>query len=348
VLAADSPTAADIGHDRLETLRRLGILLDVEAFDAHAERVAAALGLLAHQCLQEAAIDLRGARRAAPVLTTTWLVEAFTLLRRGAIRAGRALLEQYCARWPDDPAARALLAAHDHGSLIGAQHGRVMVLAPSAKLARELALRADACVKRIRALCGHPPNPTLLVSVTDSVDAGGRCLRGGSPFARLIELSRDGADDSLLLAHELVHATLSSGNLAFTEGLALHVSATLGAPGNDTFLGGHEWLAREGNTSVELESLFLDIDAQVDAFDRTRQELSRAPGMMPRAPWLAFLGTTALVARFGLAPLVDYLRWLRDPTPATALATQERLFQLHFGSPLRSALRPMGASQLAS
>jgi hypothetical protein len=65
---------------------------------------------------------------------------------------------------------------------------------------------------------------------------------------------------------------------------------------------------------------------------------------VPRAHWLAFLGVAALVARVGLVALVEYLGWLRDPTPRAALDSQDRLFALHFQSSLRAALRPDGAS----
>jgi hypothetical protein len=346
VLAADYRSLAGLDRDRLEALHRVGILLDAHTLDTYTERVAAALGLLTDRCLVEAATELHRARVAAPALTTGWLMEAFTLLRAGARRSSRAILEQYLARWPGDPAATALVAAHEEGSPFGDQRGRVMVLAPSAPLAHELARRANACVERIRALCGFPPNPTVLVRVTETVE-GGRCLRGGSPFARLIELSAHGVNDSTLLAHELVHATLSSGNLAFTEGLALHVSARLRTPWDDASPGALEWLAAEGDVDDELERLFLDLDTQKEAFDHTRQAGPRASGTMPRAHWLSFLGTTALVARVGFVPLVDYLQWLRDPTPAPVLATQEQLFRLYFGSSLRTALRSTGPSRLA-
>ena len=343
LLAGNRPGIAGLDVCRIETLRRLGILLDADALDAHTDRVATAHGLVADQCPAEAAVEFRRARLATPALTTTWLAEAFTLLRIGAGREGCALLEQYLARWPGDPAATALLTAHQDGAPSGDQRGRVMVLAPSATLARELALRADECVERIRALCGYPPYPTLLVRVTESAEAGGRCLRGGSPFARLIELSARGVEDSILLAHELVHAILSTGNLTFTEGLALHVSARLGAPWDDAGPGSLEWLAAASQVDTELERLFLDIDTQVEAFDRTRHDCPRAPGTMPRVHWLAFIGTTALVARVGLVAFMNYLQWLRDPTPAPALAAQEQLFQLHFGRSLRAALRSTDA-----
>ena len=346
VLAPDGPCLAGLDVDHAEALRRLGILLDAETFDTYTERVATALGLLTDHCLVEAAAELHRAHLAAPGLTTALLLEAFTLKRAGARRSSRALVEQYLARWPGDPAATALVAADEQGS-VGDQRGRVMVLAPSAQLAHELARRANACVERIRGLCGYPPNPTLLVRVTETVEGGGQCLRGGSPFARLIELSADGLDDSTLLAHELVHATLSSGNLAFTEGLALHVSARLRTPWGDASPGALEWLAAEGDVDDELEHLFLDIDTQREAFDRTWQAKPRVSGTKPRAHWLAFLGTTALVARVGLVALVDYFRWLRDPTPAPVLATQEQLFRLHFGRSLRAALRSTGSSQVA-
>jgi hypothetical protein len=346
VLAADDRSLAGLDGDRLEALRRLGILLDADTLDTYMERVAAALGLLTNQCLVEAATELHRAQLVAPALTTGWLMEAFTLLRAGARRSSRVMLEQYLARWPGDPAATALVAALEEGSPIGDQRGCVMVLAPSAPLARELARRANACVERIRALCGFPLNPTLLVRVIETVEAGGRCLRGGSPFARLIELSAHRVNDSTLLAHELVHATLSSGNLAFTEGLALHVSARLRTPWDDASSGPLEWLAAE-DVDDELERLFLDLDTQREAFDQTCQAGPRVSGTKPRAHWLAFLGTTALVARVGLVPFVDYLRWLRDPTPAPVLASQEQLFRLHFGSSLRAALRSTGPSQVA-
>ena len=45
------------------------------------------------------------------------------------------------------------------------------------------------------------------------------------------------------------------------------------------------------------------------------------------------------VAQVGLAALVEYLRWLRDPTPTPALTAQEQLFRLHFGCSLRGHLR---------
>lgn len=342
--AGDDRCLAGLGLDRLETLGRLGILLDADTFDAYTDRLATAHGLLADQRLVDAAGELRRARLTVPALTTTWLEEAFTLLRTGATRASRALLEQYLARWPRDPAATVLLTAHEHGSPNGDHRGRVMVLAPSAKVARELALRADTCVERIRALCGYPPNPTLLLRVTESGAAEGRCVRGGSPFARLIELSARGAEDCVLLAHELVHATLSSGNLAFTEGLALHVSIRLQAAWDDLGPSAFEWLAGEGEVGVEINRLFLDIDTQAEAFDHTRGDSAAA---RPGVHWLAFLGTAALVSKVGLMAFVDYLRWLRDPTPTRALAAQEQLFQLHFGCSLREALRPPSASQLA-
>jgi len=348
ILASADLSLAGFGAARIETLRQRGILLDREALDEHTERVATAFGLLGEQCLPEAATEFRRARLVAPVLTSTWLAEAFTLLRSGGRSGSRALLEQYLARWPGDPAASALLAATDQHARIANQRGHVMVLAPSAALAQELAVRADDCVGRIQALCGDPPNPTFVVLVTDAVEAGGRCLRGGSPFARLIELTAGAVEHSTLLAHEVIHATLSSSNLAFTEGLALHVSARLSSPCGDAWPIALQWLADEGDVDLELEGLFLDVDAQGGAFDRTRHEPADAPGKMPRAHWLAFLGTTALVAHVGLVAFVDYLRWLRDPTPAAALATQEQLFELHFGSSLRTALRSRGPSKLTS
>lgn len=348
ILAGADLSLASFGAARIETLRQRGILLESEALDEYTERVATALGLLGEQCLPEAAIEFRRARLATPVLTTTWLAEAFTLLRTGGRSGSRALLEQYLARWPGDPAASALLAATDQPSRIANQRGHVMVLAPSAALAQELAARANDCVGRIRALCGYPPNPTLVVLVTDSAETGGRCLRGGSPFARLIELTAGAVEHSTLLAHELIHATLSSSNLAFAEGLALHVSARLSSPCREAWPIALQWLADEGDVDLELEGLFLDVDTQAGAFEGTRQELAHAPGKMPRAHWLAFLGTTALVAHVGLVALVDYLRWLRDPTPAAALATQEQLFELHFGRSLRAALRSRGASEFTS
>ncbi|MGH7334219.1 MAG: tetratricopeptide repeat protein [Candidatus Rokuibacteriota bacterium] len=343
MLTGDNPGGGGLGGDCVETLHRLGILLDAGALDAHRERVATAFSLLAAQRLSEAAAELHRARLAAPALTTTWLVEAVTLLRTGATRASRALLEQYLARWPGDPAATALLEENDQGSRIGDQRGRVVVLAASVELARELAVRADECVERIRALCGYPPHPTLILRVTEFGETSGRCLRGGSPFARLIELSAGGLEDSTLLAHELVHATLSSSNLAFTEGLALYVSTRLCTPWNDTCP-----VAEKGDIGREVERLFLDLDGQADSFDCPRQALARVPRTMPHAYWLAFLGTTALVVRVGLVAFVDYLQWLRDPTPAPALAAQEQLYRFHFGSSLRAALRSTGASQLTS
>jgi hypothetical protein len=343
---AASDIAAGVSAAQLEILRRHGVLVDADALDEHTERVATALGLLADRCLPEAAAELRHARMAVPALTTTWLAEAFTLMRTGATRPSRRLLEQYLARWPGDPAAAALLAAMDESPWMADQRGRVMALAPSAAVARELVTRAADAGERIWALCASPPHPTVLLLVRDGDEVSGRCLRGGSPFARLIELTPGGVEDPTLLAHEVVHATLSSGNLAFAEGLALYVSAVLATPSSDPLSGVLAGLADEGEAVRELDRLFLDVDAQPGAFDRTYPGRASAPGTMSRAHWLAFLGTTALVARVGLVALVEYLRWLRDPTPAAALATQEQLFELHFGSSLRSVLRSLGSSGL--
>jgi hypothetical protein len=323
----------------VEALRRHGILVDADALDEHAERVATALGLLSEQRVSEAAGELRRARWAAPALTTTWLEEAFTLFRAGAVGPSRSLLDRYLARWPGDPAAMALLAGMDRGPRATAQRGHMMVLAPSTALARELAVRAADAAERIGALCGSPPPPTVLLVVTDVDEAGGRCWRGGSPFARLIELTAGGAGDPTLLAHEVVHATLSSGNLAFTEGLALYLSSPMATPSSAALAGELAALADDGDTAQAIDRLFLDLDAQPGAFDPAGPERARALGDVPEAHWLAFLGIAALVARVSLAALVRYLGWLRDPTPKVALAAQDQLFTLHFRCSLRAALR---------
>lgn len=337
-----APTRRPFGP--IETLRRHGILIDSDALDEHAERVATALGLLREERLAEAADELRRARLAAPALTTTWLEEAFTLFRVGAVGSSRQRLDRYLARWPRDPAATALLARMERDPCAAAQRGHVMVLAPSASLARDLAVRAADAAERIRALCGGPPHPTVLLLVTDVDEADGRCWRGGSPFARLIELTAGGVGDPSLLAHEVVHATLSSGNLAFAEGLALYLSAPMAALASSALARELSAPAGDGDTVRDIDRLFLDVDAQPSTFEQARRECAQALGGVPRAHWLAFLGVAALVARVGLVALVEYLGWLRDPTPRAALDSQDRLFALHFQSSLRAALRPDGAS----